>query len=854
LCKPIILPSYQNFIDLICIPFAILHFAAPICSEMLPKTSLLFITCLFAFFGLQAQKSVTLSGKLVDTLSVEPLGYATVSLQDANSKALITGQIADEKGDFKFEALGNERFFIKIEHVGYQTKYVEVNLESTYAQLDLGAIQLAPLSQLLETVTIQGQKKNVIATLEKQVFKTEQFETAKGGTAIDVLRNIPSVSVNAEGEIMVRGSKGFLILVNGKPSQLDAATLLGQIPANTIDKIEMITAPSAKYDADGKSGIINIVTKTGTGDGFSFVSNAQIGFPRIRTYENLNEPQRRGLDAILTYRRKAFFSSFSANYLRNDIAGQRIGDVSTTINNILTRFPSDGERSHQRENYGLRALASFKPTPASEISSGFYHGSRTQYRRADIFYTNTKTDLTTNTLRSSNQYFNPNLVKKQGTFNVFNLDYSHTFGNQSQLQVSGLYENAVIEGWTQNANLNPQNYRDTIQYTLNNGRNPLHAFRFKVDFERKLGIGKWSTGYQYRTQQQNGVFDYQEKQGTGLPLVLNPEFTASIEVLNRIHALYTQYAGTYKKVNFSTGLRYENAIRTFEDNKGNPPQILRLSNFFPSASFQVDLGHNYKGKLAYSRRVQRSTNNELNPYPEREHSETLEQGDPNILPEFIGIYELGISKDFKKGNLYWNVYTQQITNIVNRVNRVFNDTILNRIYTNAGKAELWGSEAGLSIAPLKKLTIFLGGNLYNLNIRGTLFNNQVEVNSRGWVYSVNSNISWQILKTLDAQFNLAYLSARKTAQGEDSRFYQPSCAFKKSFFKKQFTATLQWQNMSVGKMGVNEQRITTFGRDFFTSTNYIQENNIFLLNLSYSFRPSERKSKLPASEFGEREY
>jgi ferric enterobactin receptor len=613
------------------------------------KIPLLLLSCFLSVFCLKAQKSVTLSGRLVDTLSIEPLSYATISLQDASSKSLITGQIADEKGDFKFEALSKERFFIKIEHVGYQTKYVEVNLETTDAQLDLGAIQLAPLSQLLETVTIQGQKRNVIATLEKQVFKTEQFETAKGGTAIDVMRNIPSVSVNAEGEIMVRGSKGFLILVNGKPSQLDAATLLGQIPANTIEKIEMITAPSAKYDADGKAGIINIVTKTGNIDGLSVLSNAQLGFPRIQAYENLNEPSRYGLDAVLTFRRKAWFTSFSANYLRNDIAGQRIGDVSTTINNILTRFPSSGERSHRRENYGVRALMNYKINPASEVSSGFYHGSRTQYRRADIFYNNTKTDLSTNTLRSSNQYFNPNLVKKQGTFNVFNLDYSHTFNNQSLLQVSGLYESAVIEGWTKNANLNPQNYRDTIQYTLNNGRNPLDAFRFKVDFERKLGIGKWSTGYQYRTQQQDGVFDYQEKQGTGLPFVINPDFTASIEVLNRIHALYTQYAGTYKKVNFSTGLRYENAIRTFEDNKGNPPQILRLSNFFPSANLQIDLGHNYKGKLAYSRRVQRSTNNELNPYPEREHSETLEQGDPNILPEFIGLYELGISKDFKKG-------------------------------------------------------------------------------------------------------------------------------------------------------------------------------------------------------------
>ena len=810
--------------------------------------------CMLSALGLFGQKSITLSGKLIDTLSTEPLSYATISLQRTSSKDLISGQIADEKGDFKFESLAKERFYIKVEHVGYRTKYIEVNLETVADKLDLGAIELAPLSQLLETVTVQGQKKNIIASLEKQVFKTEQFETAKGGTAIEVLRNIPSITINAEGEIMVRGSKGFLILVNGKPSQVDAATLLSQIPANSIDKIEMITAPSARYDADGKAGIINIVTKTGTTDGISILANTQLGFPRLKTYYNLSEPRRYGLDATLNFRKKAWDASFSANYLKNDIAGQRIGEVNTTINNIFTQFPSGGERSHQRDNYGVRALVNFKSNKANEFSTGFYHGGRTQYRRADIFYNNSKTDLSTNTLLSSFQYFNPNLVKKQGTFTVFNLDYGHKFSENSLLQLSGLYENARIEGWTKNANLNINNLQDTIQYTLNNGYKPLHALRLKVDFEQKIGIGKLSMGYQYRDQQQEGRFDYQEKAGNGAPFVLNSAFTADIKVENRIHALYTQYAGTYKKASFSAGLRYENAFREFKDNKGNPPQVLQLSNFFPSANVLIDLGANVKGKLAYSRRVQRSTNNELNPYPEREHSETLEQGDPAIKPEFIGIYELGLTKDFKKGSLYWNVYSQQITNIVNRVNSVFNDTILNRIYTNAGNAQLWGSEAGLTFSPSKKWKLFLGGNLYNLHIQGGLFNNQVEVNTRGWVHSLNSNLSWQVSKTLSAQFNLSYLSARTTAQGEDSRFYLPACSVKKSFIDNRLSATLQWQNISIGKMGVNEQRITTFGRDFYTSTNYIQETNILLLNLAYSFNQSERKAKLPASEFGEREY
>ena len=815
---------------------------------------LLLLFCSFILSEIVAQNGVIMKGKLLDSLTSEPLAFASIRVDAKNSAALNKGAIADDKGTFEIVGLKKDKYIIKLEYVGYKTKYIEVEASNETTRLDLGAISLSPLSQLLEAITVNGLKPDVIATIEKQVYKAEQFEVAKGGTATDVLRNIPSVVVNAEGEITVRGSKGFLVMVNGKPSQVDMATLLAQIPANSIDKIEMITAPSAKYDADGKAGIINIVTKRGVNDGFSLTSNLQYGLPRIDTYYNESEPRRYGADAIINYRKENWDASFSVNYLKNDIAGRRIGDVNTTIDNIFTSFPSEGERSYKRENYGVRFVSSYKINKNNELSAGIYLGERTQYRTANIYYRNTKTDLLTNKIVGVSDYYNPNLVLKSGDFKVFNLDYSHTFKNASTLSLSGLYEKANLDGYTKNRNLNSKDFRDTLQYTFNTGNNPLNALRLKADYEKTIGVGKLALGYQYRTQSQEGSFTYQEKSGSFEPFVLNPAFSADISVLNRIHALYSQYAGKYKKMEFSAGLRYENAFREFKDNKGSEPTILKLSNLFPSANLLYDLGKDLRLKVAYSRRVQRSTNNELNPYPEREHSETLEQGDPNIRPEFIGIYEAGLTKDLKKTSLYMNVYTQQITDIVNRVNSVRNDSILNRIYTNAGKARLIGSELGITYSPIKKLKIFFGGNIYNLKIKGTLFDKSVAVNSQGWVYSVNSNISYQILPSLSTQFNISYLSARNTAQGSDSRFYQPNFSVKKSFKENKINLTLQWQNAVFGKMAVNQQRITTFGANFYTTTNYIQETNIVLLNLSFNLNQTNKKMKLPSSEFGEREY
>lgn len=811
--------------------------------------TILFVIFLFVSTTYAQQNTRLIQGRLSDSLTHEMLPYATVKLETPeNSKPQIV--VTDEKGNFRLEVSSKSLVSLSFEYMGYQKKVIKL----TNSIDNLGVIVLSPSSQLLESVTIRGLKPNMVSSLEKQEFKASQFEVAKGGTATDILKNIPSVMVNAEGEISVRGSKGFLILINGKPSQIDAATLLSQLPSNTIEKIEMITAPSAKYDADGKAGIINIITKSGTNDGTSISANLQYGLPRIKAYYNVSEPQRYGADAMINYRKGKLDVTFSGNYLQNDIAGRREGDVNTTINQIRTQFPSEGERSLKRENYGIRGNLIYNLSSNDEIVAGAYWGERNQYRIADIFYNNTKTNLATGQIVGKSNYYNTNLVLKSGSFKVFNIDYTHRFINKSSITLSSLYENALIDGFTKNRNLNIKDYADTLQYTLNNTYNPLNAFRLKADYELKVSFGKVIVGYQYRQQQQDGEFSYFEKQGSNTPLTLNPLFTAKVSVLNRIHGMYAQIEGKVNSLEFSSGLRYENAYREFRDNKGNTPSVLKLSNLFPSLNLLYNLNNSSRLKLAYSKRVQRSTNNELNPYPEREHSETMEQGDPNIRPEFIDVLELGITKDYNKASVYWNVYSQLINNIVNRVNSIYNDTILNRIYTNAGKAQLLGSEFGLTYSPVKKIKLFLGANTYYLKMDGSLFNNTVSVANGGWVYSINTNLNYQITSTFSTQVNLSYLSAKNTAQGRDSRFYQPNISMKKNLMSNKMTVGVQWQNVSFGQMGVNEQRITTWGKDFYTTTNYVQETNIFMVNFSYVFNKIDKKSKLPLSEFGEKEF
>ena len=791
-------------------------------------------------------------GKILDSISHSPVPYAVISIYQNGDPKPIAGKLSDSSGTFSLTNLPPSTYDVKIEFLGYHTRSNTHLALKKDQSLDLGNFLLAP--SVLHEVTVSSQQQTLTSKIDRQVYKADQFQNAKGGTAIDVLKNTSSVTINAEGDIRLRGNNGFLLLLNGKPVATDANTLLQQIPANSIDNIEIITTPSARYDADGKSGIINITTKKGSADGWSYTINGQYGLPSVNSYHNLAKPLRYGGDALINYRQNAWEFNGGFSYLQNDLAGQREGAVNTTLGNRYSSFSSIGERSFIRKNYSLRAALSFSPSPENSFTVSAYHGQRLQIRRADIYYTNYKTDILTGNRLGYIYYFNSNIQKKQGNFSLANAEYTHTFKNKSALTFSGLYEYAVLDGFTKNLNADPADHKDTLDYVLNTANSPLSGIRGKADYVLPIGKGKFESGYQFRYQEQTGTFLYNHLlPGTSEYIVL-PEFSADISVVNTIHSLYTQYSRTADKFQYVAGLRYEYASRIFKANKQPEAYVLNLSNLFPSLSILYNLRPQLKLKAGYSKRVQRSNSNELNPYPEREHSETLEQGDAHILPEFVDVTELGINHEVRNISYFITVYNQHIQHVVNRVNSAYNDTIINRIYTNAGNAELWGTEAGLTFSPVNWWKSYTGGNIYHYSIKGSLFNNEVSVKNQGVAYTLTVNESFQLNKTISAQLSLNYLSLRPTAIGEDSRFISPNFSIKKNFLKNSLSVMLSWQNVDLGLLHSNEQRITTWGENFYTTTNYIQEKDVFWINISYQFRQLSKKAKLPASEFGEKEF
>lgn len=810
---------------------------------------------LFSIATVIAQKS-SINGVILDGLNTETIESSSIALLNPNDNAVLAGELSKKDGSFSFNRIQKGNYKIKIYAVGYFTRYVE-NIQIDENQiLNLDSIKLQRRSESLEEVIIKGKKANSYNKIDKQQYKSDQFETAKGGTAIDIIKNLPSVTVNGQGEISLRGSNGFMVLVNGKPVLTDAQTILSQLPANTIENIELITTPSAKYDPDGKGGIINIVTKKGTTDGIAFSSNLSGGLPSIEDYNNLEKPLRFGGDVTFNYKIKKLDISIIGNYMRNDINGSREGNVFTKnfTNNTITRFPSKGERSFDKYNYGTRAIISYAANKNDVFNFGLYLGKKFQARRADIVYNNTTSDLTTDILQSQNAYFNSNLQTKEGTFTFTNLDYTHTFVNKSNLTTSLLYENADLYGNTINKNLDLATKSIVFQEVNNPYTNPIDGFRLKLDYAIEMGAGKLESGYQYRFDKQNGKFDYIVTPNNAQPDAAN--FRGTAKSVNNIYGFYSQYSGKTNKLNYITGLRYEYSTREIILSTDANHHILNLSNLLPSANLLYTFNSSWNTKIGYSKRVQRNNNFELNPIPEREHSETLEQGDPDLKPQFIDLVEFGVNHTFKKGSLFSTMYYQNIKNPIQRVNSVYADTILNRVFTNAQKARLFGIEFGTNLKPFKWLSLFVGGNIYNYKITGKLniLGATSLVDNVNWVYSYTINSTFNLEKNWNITTNLNYTSAKPTAQGKDSRFLSPNLNVKKNIFSGNGTIGLQWQNINFGKMGSNQQRITTFGTDFYTTTNYIYETNVLLLNFSYNFNKQDTKNKLPTSEIGEKEF
>lgn len=420
--------------------------------------------------------------------------------------------------------------------------------------------------------------------------------------------------------------------------------------------------------------------------------------------------------------------------------------------------------------------------------------------------------------------------------------------------MSAVYEGAQLSSLTTNFNYEGRRKNILYQQTLNPAANPIDIYRLKADVTHQLGKKSIQWGYQFRYDQQRGDFSYRFSDGNSGMLQSDPRFTSRLNMQNNIHAGYLQFGVASNRWNVQYGIRAEHMLRRLDFQSDDLDQQLPLLNLFPSYLIKYNFNERSALKQAYSRRIKRTNNFELNPFPEREHTETLEKGDPGLLPELTGIWELAFEQKIRNGSFYFSLYHQRIKNPIQRVNSVFNDTILNRIFTNAGLASQSGLEANLVYRVGSIWQMALGGNAYHYQIRGAIFDRSVPIQNNSWVFSFTNSHTFSLKRDWMMQFNVNYLSLRATAQGEDGAFFTPSLSVKKTTRDKRWGFQFQWLYMD-GGMGIsNRQRITTRGADFYSTTHYIYEPDQLQISTSFNITKRNRNINLPQSEMADKEF
>ncbi|MDB5006568.1 MAG: TonB-dependent Receptor Plug Domain protein [Mucilaginibacter sp.] len=748
------------------------------------KRFYIFIAIIFSFLTASAQfgggSTVVgkISGTLVDSVTKKPLDYASIGLYRSGGKSPITGVITDEKGNFRLDGIHPGSYKLSITFIGYPTKVIDpIVTTDSKPDKSLGSVFVAPSSKLLKEVVVTGQANLIENHIDKIVYNAEKDLTATGGNASDVLQKVPMVSLDLNGNVAIRGDQNVKVLINGKPSGATSASLsdvLKTIPAAQIKSIEVITSPSAKYDAEGSAGIINIITKQTNISGFS--GSISGGFGTRQNNGNLN----------LNYNKNRF--SLSIN------AGGNLTWPQTSITNFYQHFQHDTVNTEQSSSgtslvkrYGTisSVTANYDFNAYNELSStfrynkgGFNTNTSTSSSKIDHYHLDT-TGYTTNGLgHNSIGGFDWTLdythkFNKDGTHNIiFSGEWSHSsivtdFSNQFTPEILT----------NQQENINGLNNEYTLQadYTL-----PVNKI-LKIEVGGKEILRRLSANSQ--------AFN-----PDGDTFVYDPLKSSTYDYNQDVTAGYSVLTFTLpKSYSILAGLRVENTnIHGNPQSAGDTSLTPFNSNYLvyiPSLTVQKQLSSTQTIKLSYSKRITRPSLTFLDPYLNTTNPLAESKGNPALSPEISQSIELNYNTFIKSSLINASVYYRHITGVIENLATPIPD--INGLsgtltqYRNADVNNSWGFNFFTSVNPIKMLTVRTNINVYTYSPSpyeeySTFFTNtQTKLQ-----YNIFLSVSANLPKDLVAELFAVENSPRYTLQGQSPSFSILGFGLKKQIMKK----------------------------------------------------------------------
>ena len=796
----------------------------------------------------------SVSGKVVDAQG-GPVGYATVTLLRRDS-SVANGDLTQDNGSFNISPTGVGKFRLRIESIGTVTKFLDVEITPDAPNKNLGKIKLTSSETTLKSVDIVGEKPVIEMKVDKKVFNVEKNITAAGGSVSDVLQNVPSVSVDADGNVSLRGNTDVTILIDGRPATLlgtDVASALQSLPAGSVDNIEVITNPSAKYDAQGTAGIINIITKKdgrlgingninlGVGSGDKYNGNAGINLRKGKWTAFAN-------------------GSFRINNTYNDVTTLRNNLNKDTITQAFATY----EHVPRHFNGSFNSVGvTYDPDKNNSFSLteniNFMEFGFKDYSNYYIY--NNPTD----TISSFRQYRTTDF--KVDIFSLStNANYKHKFTKKDEeLTVDVTFASSMItrtQDYVTNvlADTSKMFVTPITEHAPGTGGN--NSLNTAIDFTDPLFTANGKLGMGIKSQ----LFAFN---ASGTPLLysgssstptVDSTLLANYNYTTQIEAAYVNWNDQMGKIGYQAGLRVEDAIYSGTGTTPRPASYQNsFLNLFPSAFVSYKLTDNQSIYLSYSRRTNRPDFRSLLPFKDLSNPGTVNMGNPSLIPEFIDNIEFSYNKSDKRGdNFIISAYYSFTRNLTQKVTRGITpaDSVLGlqqevgELLTqplNIASGTTYGLEGTGHFQITKWWDATVNANFFQnyLNVNGdnTAYAAYL-TNSNGFSWFAKGNTSVKLPKGFTVQANVNYESPKVIAQGTLQQSWWADLAVKKGFLKNKVNLVL-----NVSDIFNTRRFITDYNLPYYSENiNRVKENRVVNFSVSYRFGKADagkgRKPKM----------
>lgn len=793
------------------------------------------IAFLFILLGIQfASAQAKITGSVFDADGTTPLQFAAVSVYAPVDSSLVTGGTTDLDGNFEIP-VSFGKYLLKIDFISYTSKWSEpFEVSAANPTRDMGMVTLSTDATVLQEVEVRAEKSTLQMAMDKKVFNVGKDLASTSGNAAEVLDNIPSVTVDVEGNVSLRGSEGVRILVDGKPSGLvgiRGTNGLQSLGADMIERVEVITNPSARYEAEGMTGIINIILKKDRKQGVNGSFDVRAGVPG--NY---------GAGVNLNFRKKKLnlFTNYGFRYRSGPGISNQYQeferDGQTNIVEVL------GDRNRGGYSNSVRFGADYFLNDFNTFTASFNYrnGQDQNESRIEYYdYLNTYPDnLTGITVRTQDELEKePNLE--------YSLNYKRTFKRDGQELLATLQyrestesEDADYRETFYESDFSPLTTPDLLQRSFN--QEGEKSLLLQTDYIHPFGKdGKLEFGYRGSFRQIDNDYLVEEFSDEAWQTItgLSNDFNYD----ENIHAAYAILGNKPGRFSYQFGLRMEVSDVLTELLQTNERNHRTYTNFFPSAHFTYELSEGNNIQVSYSRRIRRPRFWDLNPFFTFSDARNIFRGNPNVNPEFTDVYEVGHIKYFNNASLSSSVYYRHTTGLIQRIQTLQQeengDLITVRQPENLATEDAIGMEFIFSADPAKWLRMDASINAFHSSVDGSNLNNSYVRDAFSWFGRLNSRMTiWQ---KLDAQLRINYRAPQQTAQGDRKSMSYIDLALSREIIRGKGTLTLSLNDV----FNSRKYRYTNYGENFFSEGLHQRRPRSITLNFSYRLNQSKRKDR-----------